>query len=165
MPALLVKIDSTCSAVRPRSWNRGLASALESVVQAEKSNGAMDNEANQWPAMKVVLAVDQGRSGVETGLLRLWQTVNDRMEAVNRLWRAAASAIFQLSTCQPRQRCPYSSFFYSSPLFIKSFRKVGRLVRLGESLRRNGSQPANLSAEVRRNTHFERPSTHWRCLT
>ena len=125
MPALLVKIDSTCSAVRPRSWNRGLASALESVVQAEKSNGAMDNEANQWPAMKVVLAVGQGRPGVETGLLRLWQTVNDRREAVNCPRRVAALAIFQLSTCQPRQRCPYSSFFYPLPFLLNPLERLG----------------------------------------
>ena len=47
---------------------------------------------------EVVLAVGQGRAGVETGLLRLHQTVNDRREAVNCLGRVLGLFTLALPT-------------------------------------------------------------------
>jgi hypothetical protein len=82
MPCLLARMASTCSAVKARS--RNLGRSLASTDQREKSNGAIDNEANPRLAIKVVLAEGQERAGVETGLFRLPQTIASPPPAVNR---------------------------------------------------------------------------------
>jgi hypothetical protein len=53
MPCLVERIDSTCSEDKARSVN---LRRWWSPLQREKSNGGMDNEANQRLAVMMVLA-------------------------------------------------------------------------------------------------------------